>query len=180
MKNKTLLVVLLVVVALNIFLLFSNNTLNTEQARNAKKIDQLEQKIFTLSQQGIDIENDFELAVYMQRILTHVNKLWFSGQADNKELVQFYIHELEESMGAIIDAHIVYDGVPISPLMTQFGMNSIEAFEDDLAEGKDFSESYQLFIAQCNNCHNSSKHSYIQIKIPETPSFDNQEYRPKH
>lgn len=170
--------------ALCMFLLFVimllivlKNKTASDIEKNAKKLDQLEQKIFTLSKQGFDSEQEFELAVHMQRMLTYANKLWFAGKAENDELVHFYIHELEENMQGIHDANIVYDGVVITPLMKQFGLNGVEAFEEDIESGKSFEESYQLLVTQCNNCHNSSKHAYIKIKIPESPSFDNQAYK---
>lgn len=168
--------VLSILLNIALILVLKNKT-TSDMENNTRKLNQLEQKLFTLSKQDVDAEKEFPLAAYMQRMLTHTNKLWFSGIEDNDELVHFYIHELEASLGDIRDANMVYSGVNITPLIQQFGIKGIETFEENIESGKSFEESYQLLITQCNNCHNSSKHSYIRIKVPETPSFDNQDYR---
>ncbi|MEX2589024.1 MAG: hypothetical protein WD334_02390, partial [Chitinophagales bacterium] len=164
----------LLIVAFNAYLLFLNVNLRSEQAQSAKKIGQIEQKIDSLSEQD---QEEIELAVHMQRLLTYADKLWFSGKAGNKELTDFYVHEIEESMERIHDVNMIYDGVEISPLMKQFGLKAVETFEENLKNKESFESAYRLLITECNNCHNSSKHAYIQIKTPETPSFDNQEYQ---
>lgn len=113
----------------------------------------------------------------MQQLLTYSNKLWFSGIAGNQELRYFYIHEIEEKMETIYDLNMNYDGAQISPLIQQFGIKAIENFEEKLDSGEEFEAAYKILINECNNCHNSAMHSYVKIKVPKNPAFDNQEYR---
>lgn len=176
MKNYILLIAFFIILFINAYLLFTNASLQSDYAIANKKIGELENKLNNISHPE---EEEIELAIYMQRMLTYTNKLWFSGQSGNKDLAHFYVHELEESMEEIYDAQTTYDGVEISPLMKQFGIKAVETFEENMDAGKDFAESYQLLITQCNNCHNSSKHSYIEIITPKSPAFDNQAYRLK-
>lgn len=178
MKKAATLLAFAILFAISAYLFFFNTQLRSELAENSKKLGALEKQIENLHTQGGDPE-EFELAVYMQRMLTYSNKLWFSGKAGNKALVDFYIHELEESMERIHEADITYEGVKISPLIEQLGLNGIESFEHKMEDNANFEQAYNLLITQCNNCHKSSKHAYIEIKTPETPSFDNQRYRLK-
>jgi hypothetical protein len=118
----------------------------------------------------------FEIAVYMNSLQRHSNKLWFAGSAGNWELAQFYAHELEESMEKIEHANVYEEGIAISPLIRNFGLKSVEQIEVAI-EKKDitaFETSYDLLVANCNNCHNTVNHGFIKIQRPKTPALDNQ------
>jgi hypothetical protein len=118
----------------------------------------------------------FEIAVYMNSLQRHSNKLWFAGSAGNWELAQFYAHELEESMEKIEHANVYEDGIAISPLIRNFGLKSVEQIEAAI-EKKDvtaFETSYDLLVANCNNCHYTVKHDFIKIQRPKIPALDNQ------
>jgi len=120
----------------------------------------------------------FEIAVYMNSLQRHSNKLWFAGSAGNWDLAQFYTHELEESIEKIEHANVYEDGIAISPLIRNFGLKPIEQIETAIKK-KDlvaFETSYDLLVANCNNCHNTVKHEFIKIQRPKTPALDNQIY----
>jgi hypothetical protein len=117
-----------------------------------------------------------ELAVYMGRMQLFMNKLYFAGINNNTELVNFYVHELEEAMEEIEHAKVVEDGVNISANIQLFGINQLENMEKSLAEGSDFKTAYTGLVASCNNCHVASKYPFIVIKEPINPVFDNQVY----
>jgi hypothetical protein len=122
----------------------------------------------------------FEIAVYMNSLQRHSNKLWFAGDAGNWELAKFYVHELEESMEKIEHANVYEDGIAISPLIRNFGLKSVEEIETAIQKKdvKLFETSYDLLVANCNNCHNTVNHSFIKIQRPKTPALDNQIYTP--
>ncbi|TVQ80774.1 MAG: hypothetical protein EA369_02125, partial [Bradymonadales bacterium] len=54
-------------------------------------------------------------------------KIWFAGQAENWELADYEVHELEELVELIQAAHPEYDGMPIADLLRSMLVNSIEA-----------------------------------------------------
>lgn len=122
----------------------------------------------------------FEIAVYMNSLQRHSNKLWFAGSTGNWELAKFYAHELEESMEKIEHANVYEDGIAISPLIRNFGLKSVELIEEavEKKEIAAFEKSYDLLVANCNNCHNTVKHGFIKIQRPKIPALDNQVYNP--
>ena len=123
-------------------------------------------------------EEEFELAHYMSTIQVHFSKLYFAGAAENKELAEFYLHELEESFEAIVNANVVDEGHNISAHAKQFGLEPIERAHEGIEDNglKGFDETYENLINNCNACHNITDHKFIQIQIPETPPFDNQSF----
>jgi muramidase (phage lysozyme) len=116
----------------------------------------------------------------MNNLQRHSNKLWFAGSAQNWELAQFYVHELEESMEKVEQANVFEDGIALSPLMRNLGLKSLENLEEAIKnkESKAFDEAYDLMVANCNSCHNAAKHPFIVIQKPKNPAFDNQIYTP--
>lgn len=121
-------------------------------------------------------EMEFELADYMNKLQRHVNKLWFAGSAQNWELAQFYVHELEESMEAVEHAHLVENGMTLDPLMRNFGLKSLYKLKNAISskESKAFDEAYDILITNCNNCHHATQYPFIIIQKPRNPAYDNQ------
>jgi hypothetical protein len=121
---------------------------------------------------------DFEIANYMNKFQLYANKLYFSGKAENWELAQFYVHEIEENMEVVEAANVQEDGIALSPLMRNMGLKSILPLEQAIAanDAKAFANAYDLLVANCNNCHNAAAHAYIKIQKPTNPAFDNQVY----
>jgi len=118
---------------------------------------------------------EIELAIYMGRLQLFADKLWWAGKAQNKELVQFYLHEMEEAMEEVHEAGIVHDGVNISDLVEPYGLLAIERMEKIDLDSASFSNGYSDLVSSCNGCHKASNYSFIKIKIPESPVFSNQD-----
>lgn len=119
--------------------------------------------------------NHVELAVPMSIMQKYMDKLYFSGQAKNWKLSSFYLHEIKEQAEAIEKAQLKEGTLELSPLVKKFIRQPIETFESSLSE-KTFNQNYQQLVANCNTCHAMSRHDYIQIKIPSTSMFENQEF----
>ena len=123
------------------------------------------------------VEKEVELVALMGRMQLFMNKLYFAGINENKELRDFYVHELEETMEEIEEGEVIHEGVNISQNMQMFGTAQLEVFEEALAENStDFKTAYNGFVNACNSCHTASKYPFIIIKAPEKPVFDNQVY----
>lgn len=124
----------------------------------------------------INPEGDIEVADYMHKLQIFSAKLYFAGQEGNQELVDFYLHELEETMEILEDANVVDEGIEISRQISAFGVPAIEYFEKMLEkEGMEaFESSYENLITSCNSCHVQTKHPFIKISKPTTPPFSNQ------
>jgi hypothetical protein len=148
------------------------------KSQHSKKIDRLELKIESLNQNNaITTEPDFELATAMGKLQYFSNKLYYSLQNDNKELVEFYTHELEETMEDIEDANVIDEGISISDNIKTYGLKGLSNFERFMEQSPDkFEDHYSNLINACNACHMVSKHGFINITIPTSPAVSNQKF----
>jgi hypothetical protein len=120
---------------------------------------------------------EFELATEMGKLQYFSNKLYFSLKGKNQPLVNFYIHEMEESFEAIEEANVIEDGVSISDNIKAYGLKGIKNFERFIEQSPEqFEEHYQNLINACNSCHLVSKHGFIKITVPTTPIVSNQNF----
>jgi len=120
----------------------------------------------------------YELADAMTKLQRHINKLWFAGKNKNWELANFYAHEIEEVMEEVEKREVMEEGVNISKLIPLMGYPAVKKVEEAIKQEdiEAFNLEYANLITNCNSCHKTSKYSFIQIKIPESPVMDNQYY----
>ncbi|MCC6937325.1 MAG: hypothetical protein IT226_03815 [Flavobacteriales bacterium] len=121
-----------------------------------------------------------EVAVYMGRLQRFHQKLWLAGNVGNAELAKFYLHEMEETMEAIADGHVVEQGVNVSAAMETHGLPAIGKLED-LLEKEGVGAMHAnggILVEGCNNCHVATEHAYIRIKEPEAAAFPDQYFAP--
>lgn len=125
-------------------------------------------------------EEHFELAVAMGHLQRYSAKLHYAGVAENQDLANFYLHEMEEVMEEVVEAKVVDDGMPISNLMESMGVETVSKLQAHiLSEGlSDFGTRYENLINTCNNCHIASKHGFIRITVPEGEAPYNQNFAP--
>jgi len=115
------------------------------------------------------------LGTLMNSIQIHHLKLWKSGNAENWELVNFELHELEERFEDIEKYH------PSHPETKQLKMifSPIEELEK-IAKEKDnskFVNSFDKLTATCNSCHQLNEHPFIRITTPNSQN-ENQIFTP--
>jgi hypothetical protein len=116
------------------------------------------------------------LGDYMLKMQIRHSKLWFAGINENWELADFQLHEIEELLEDIEKFKSGKEEVKLIS-MIEAPLDSVDA----AVEAKDletFKSAYQNLTVTCNNCHVASKHSFNVVKVPETPIFSNQEFRP--
>lgn len=119
-----------------------------------------------------------EIAPLMLRLQTHMDKLYWAGQAQNWPLAAHYAGKLGETLDTITKAKIVNDGVNVSALAGPMLSASLKNLEKAVADKKDFKAAYTATIGSCNGCHAAAQRAFIKIKIPTRPIFDNQDYTP--
>ena len=124
---------------------------------------------------------DVELAEPMSRLHYYSQKLGFAIQAENEQLADFYLHEMEELNEDVQKTVPEYEGHPIAELMKGMFEPALEAQEAALASG-DWSQarrSYSDMIQTCNSCHIVTDHGFIRITPAEgVPPF-NQDFSPE-
>lgn len=119
-----------------------------------------------------------ELAEPMAQLHYYSQKLGYSVQAQNTELADFYLHELEELSREIQREIPEYEGHQIGDLTDQLLMPAIETSENALDSG-DWDETWQQYerlINTCNSCHQATEHAFIVITPAEGDPPFNQEF----
>jgi hypothetical protein len=166
MKNNIIYSTLGIFAVVIVVLIFDVNTLKSENAALKKET---QSTVHTS-----ESEEEIEVADYMNKLQRFSDKLYFSGKAGNEELVEFYLHEMEEAMEEVHEANAMEDGVDVSKMMDLFGLQRITHFRKELQKGTEFEGLYDQLVSNCNTCHVSTKHPYIVIKTPTSPAFTNQ------
>ncbi len=106
------------------------------------------------------------------------HKLWMAGKNQNWELADFYTHELEEVTERLIEGNVIHDDYNLSNLSEAMLLPKIEKVEQAIRQKDEvlFLENYELLISSCNLCHNTTKHNFIKITIPNDSTVWNQEF----
>ena len=123
-------------------------------------------------------KEEIEVADIMTKLQRYMNKMWFAQMHSNWPLTEFYIEEMEETMELLSASGVIEDNIDISGLMVKFGLNPLGKFKHIVEKRnlEEITESYTDLVANCNNCHKLSDHSFVVITEPVTPVYDNQDY----
>ena len=134
------------------------------------KIDTLEEEIHELKQPS--------LYVIMNQLQNQSHKLFYALENQNQELVDFYIHELEESAETLIEANVEYHGQPVGELSRTMLLAPVESLEEAVDDGdwELANQRYQVLIQSCNTCHVSTGYPAIVIKQPDMENPFNQDF----
>jgi hypothetical protein len=115
------------------------------------------------------------LGEFMLDIQVHHAKLWFAGKAENWNLSNFELGEIQETIDDIRSYCSDRPEVASIPMIKP-ALDSL-----DLAvRSKNISEFNRGFIFltnTCNNCHQVTKHEFNVIQIPSSPPFSNQLFK---
>lgn len=122
-----------------------------------------------------------ELAEYMQHIRRYTHKLSLSVQARNRELADFYMHELQASALSVKQDVPGYEGYDIAYFMTQFLDPTIDTLRTSLdSEDWDTIEGdLNTLVNSCNTCHNATGHGFIQVTAGMEKNPYNQVFEPR-
>lgn len=106
------------------------------------------------------------------------HKLWLAGKNQNWELADFYTHELEEVTESLIEGDVIHDDYNLSNLSEAMLLPKIEKVEEAIRQKNEvlFLENYELMISSCNLCHNTTKHNFIKILVPNDSTIWNQKF----
>lgn len=143
------------------------------------QITQLSAQSNQLEVQTPAINNEhFELAEPMGQMQKFMDKLYFAGSAENWDLANFYLHELEEQAESIAHANVTEDEVNVSELTKSLLIPQIEALEANVKkqESAAFQSEYHTLITRCNSCHTATNHEFINITLPKHSMFQNQQF----
>jgi len=175
MKQKLIYLWIALLGALSLYLLWTVSDLQYSLKASEQKMERLLKEETEDHEEG---EEHYELAVAMGRFQLYANKLWFSGIAGNTELSDFYSNELEEAMEEVAEQELTENGQSISEQIKIWGLEPLEKLEEavDSGDKQAFEQSYDALVSSCNGCHVTCGYSWVRIKRPETPAFDDQWY----
>jgi len=138
-------------------------------------VKQFQSRIDSLQQQ-IDKSYKPGFGEFMSSIQVHHEKLWFAGINQNWKLADFEIGEIKESLEDI-QTYCTDRPERKSLTMIDRPLDSISYAIQQKDEAL-FKKSFITLTNTCNNCHRTTEHEFNVIKIPDTPPFSNQEFKP--
>jgi len=107
-------------------------------------------------------------------------KVGLGLQEKNWPLAAYELHELEESFERVARYWPQWRKKPIAEMMTSVTKDPMSVLEQAIktAETSKASSAFEQLTEACNTCHQSVEVGVIVIKIPESSSFPNQDFRP--
>jgi hypothetical protein len=108
----------------------------------------------------------------------HHIKLWLAGSAGNWRLAAYEAAELGETFGDISSYQATWKSVPVAQLVKaniEPALKSVDAAiaHHDVAA---FKSAYGALTAACNVCHKAAQHDFLDIKVPASDPFSDQNF----
>jgi hypothetical protein len=171
------LIMLGVIVVLSFRIALLQRLITDNNGKLSDRIAAVESSVISLDKQVSLLKNQVPgLGEYMTGLQLHMAKMWFAAQASNWDLANYELHELSETIVAVVGLNVTRNNVDISDeIQSVLGsqiinmQKSIE--EHNLAE---FTGSYNKSLNACNNCHSSAGYRFIHITTPSAPPVTNQ------
>ncbi|SRR5713226_145943 len=118
------------------------------------------------------------LGEYMTTMQLHMAKLWFAAAAQNWDLAQYEVGELDETAEGAQALHTVKNGVDISKVLGSVRETQIAGMIDSIKRKNqtDFQKAYDETLSACNGCHESAGYKFINIVRPTSPPVSNQKW----
>lgn len=121
-------------------------------------------KVTNLENQVRDLQDPslYETMTLMQSV---VHKISYAVDNENVELLNFYIHELEEAAEELVEADLVYHDQPVGQLTETMLEPTIKDLEYAVESGDwdRVMDRNMVMIQACNNCHSSTGYPAIQV-----------------
>ncbi|MFA5574215.1 MAG: hypothetical protein WC994_04085 [Brumimicrobium sp.] len=102
----------------------------------------------------------------------HHSNLWFAGMAENWELADHMLHEIEEGFEKLEKWYPNDERTTFIPMIYE----AIEELEDvvELKDKAEFEKGFELFTNTCNTCHKATGNGIYVIQKPTEPGYTNQ------
>lgn len=125
-------------------------------------------------------EGHTELAAHMATLQRWTHKTTLALEARNPALADFYLHEMEESIGTIKEDVPTYEGHAIADLTEKMLGPSVEALDGALDERnwEAVDARVQDLSRACNQCHAATDHGFVRIDLDDVPNPYAQDFSP--
>lgn len=142
--------------------------------------DDLEGRISELENRMAEVSS-FKLGLgqTMNQIQIYHTKFYFAMKNDNRDLMKYINHELEENFEDVVENHAFHDGVNIEELAQNTILPALEELEEKVNNSniESVNQAFDYLTLNCNKCHSASGHTFIRINYPESNSYLNQDFR---
>lgn len=137
------------------------------------KVGDLEQRVAESEKPGL-----YEVMTQMQTI---IHKISYAIEFENKDLLDFYIHELEELSEELIDADLYYHEHPVGQLTQTMLYPAIENLEEAMKSGDwpDVQAKNMILVQSCNTCHITTGYESLIIQERAGANPFNQDFSTK-
>lgn len=119
------------------------------------------------------------LGEFMTQISYRHGKLWFAGLAQNWELANYELEEIEEGLADVSQFHPSHDTVKgIPELIVQLMEDSVKQTQQAIRDKKPdaFIVGYDAITAACNVCHQKTGFGFNVIIKPQMNVYSNQRF----
>jgi hypothetical protein len=148
--------------------LISCSQSNEKVSQMQNRIDSLQKMLTETYKPGFG-----ELMTYVQ---SHHAKLWFAGQNENWKLADFEIHEIMEAVENVKKYETDRKESKLIPMIAPaLDTVNMAIQQKNLLF---FRKSYTSLTNTCNLCHRAANFEFNVVKIPETQTFSNQDFKP--
>jgi hypothetical protein len=108
----------------------------------------------------------------------HHIKLWLAGNVGNWSLAAYEADELSETFEDVTTYQATWKNVQVAALVKSMIEPAMKRVDAAIAAKNlvAFKSAYSALTAACNACHVAAKHDFLQIKIPDTNPYPNQEF----
>lgn len=144
---------------------------------NPDKIYELQKRVTELEEKA-DSTYMPGLGEMMINVQLHHAKLWFAGKNKNWRLAYFELDELKELFRDIQKYETAREETKIVPIIYP-PLDSVRVAVNQ-KNPEAFENSFSTLTKTCNSCHKAVNFEFNKVKIPETPPFSNQEFRPEN
>ena len=123
--------------------------------------------LLSISASASEEGEDHDLIGHMGSMQYFSHKLELSLRARNRELVDFYAHEIEETIEATTEIEAYHDK-PVGDLTEAMLVPAFDRFEqavdDENGDWKAIDSRFNELINACNACHQATEYGYINIR----------------
>lgn len=106
----------------------------------------------------------------------HHSNLWFAGSAENWELAEHMVEELEEGFEKLENWYPDDERTEALPMIKQPLNAMAEAIEKQ--DQEEFVKGYLMLTTTCNACHTATGNEIYVIQTPDHPGFTNMRFEP--
>ena len=119
--------------------------------------------------------SDFELSAAMRQLGQRINATWYAAQAGNAALVDYELREIAEVIEDVEKGRPMEGEVDVAAMIKTLLPVRLEALKTTVEAGnaEAFRAAYQETLDACNSCHTLTKHPFIRVVTPTSPSVGN-------